>query len=183
MEARATERGAATGEGWRAGPGEEGRGRGKGEEAAVSGIPGPEEASPSCSPLWLEPPTIRTWLRSVSPTAPRAHIYEARLMVQHQARLPGPCRPYLLPSPLSGRGGPGQLSAAHLPPRAAPCPLPHPHTHPLHGPFTGAEAMSAGSLRRGQRRQQGTVSWKRALSPRNILFGLLPALRSCQEPE
>lgn len=38
--------------------GEEGRGRGKCEEAAVPSTPGPEEASPSCSPLWLEPPTI-----------------------------------------------------------------------------------------------------------------------------
>lgn len=44
--------------GWRDRPGEEGRGRGKGEEAAVPSIPGPEEASSSCSPLWLEPPTI-----------------------------------------------------------------------------------------------------------------------------
>lgn len=39
--------------------GEEGRGRGKGEEAAVTSVPGPEEASSACSPLWLEPQTIR----------------------------------------------------------------------------------------------------------------------------
>lgn len=88
-----------------------------------------------------------TWLPSVSPTAPRPHIYEAQL-IMHQARLLVPAAPTCSPA-LSGRGGSGQLSAAHLPPSAVPCPLPHPHTHPLHGPFTGAEAMSAGSLRRG----------------------------------
>lgn len=88
-----------------------------------------------------------TCLQSVSPTAPQPHIYEAQLIMQHQARLLGPAAPTCSPT-LSGHGGSGQLSAAHLPPSAVPCPSPT-LPHPLHGPFTGAEAMSAGSLGRG----------------------------------
>ena len=155
-------------------------------------------------PLWLEPPTIRGLASEhLSAPAPWLHIYEGQL--------PVPSAPTCSPTLPGHGGGSGQLSGAHFfppppppPPRARPPPPapPPPPTPPPppppppapcwllplspHLPRDGralSQAVSAGSLGRGQHRQQGAMSWKPALSPRNILFGLLPALRSCQEPE
>lgn len=130
-------------------------------------------------PLWLEPPTIRGLASEhLSAPAPWLHIYEGQL--------PVPSAPTCSPTLPGHGGGSGQLSGAHFSPPSPPpaqcwlLPL-SPHL-PRDGRAL-SQAVSAGSLERGQHRQQGAMSWKPALSPRNILFGLLPALRSCQEPE
>lgn len=170
------------------GQGQEGRpGRREGATGRAKKLLGPayqdlKRPHPSAVPS-VEPPTSQDLPSESLTRAPRLHIYEAQLIMQHQAGLRVPGLP--APSPLRpGEARGSCLSGAHLPPSTA-LPLP-PSSHtpsPWPAAFTGAEAVSARQPEEGQLRQQGAVSWKRALSPRNILFGLLPALRGCQEPE
>lgn len=142
--------------------------------ASYHGLKEPHSRGPLClelKPLYdLAPQSL--------PQAAWLHMYglpPARLLSEVPA-----CS---LPA-FSGHGDSGQLLgrlATHplLPQPTSPSSSPLPRL----GLSQGLGPCQPGSLRRGQHRQRGAVSWKRALSRRNILFGLLRALRSCQEPE
>lgn len=85
-EGRAGGSGAVTGQGVKGRPEEERREEGKVKKPpAYQHLERPHPSA--CCPLWWSHQLPRTWLRSVSSPGPRVHMYEAQLMMPHQAKL------------------------------------------------------------------------------------------------